>query len=83
MRAASGGLKAELKRKDKVIEALFQQIDALTDRIASDEAAISRLLGQKQDLFQAIRKRQQVIEDQAKELQAAREKRRPSRARVM
>jgi peptidoglycan hydrolase CwlO-like protein len=65
MRATIGGLKAELKRKDKVIEALFQQIDALTDRIASDEAAISRLLGQKRDLFQAIRKRQQVIEDQA------------------
>jgi len=62
-----------LKRKDEVIEALFQQIDALTDRIASAEAAICRLQGQKREMFQAIRKRQQVIEDQAlciQELQA-------------
>jgi peptidoglycan hydrolase CwlO-like protein len=71
-------LEAELKRKDEVIEALFQQIDALTDRIASAEAAICRLQGQKRVMFQAIRKRQQVIEDQAlhiRELQAALDKR--------
>jgi len=62
-----------LKRKDEVIEALFHQIDALADRIASAEATICRLQGQKQDMFQAIRKRQQIIEGQAlyiRELQA-------------
>ena len=68
-----------LKRcKDGVIEALFQQIDALTDRIASAEAAICRLQGQKRLMFQAIRKRQQVIENQAshiQELQTALDKR--------
>lgn len=59
--------------KDEVIDALFQQIDALTDRIASAEAAICALLRQKGDMFQAIRNGQQVIEDQAlyiQELQA-------------
>ena len=63
-----------MKRKDEMIEELFQQIDALTDTIASAEAAICRLQGQKRDMFQAIRKGQQVIEDQAfyiHQLQAA------------
>lgn len=58
-----------MQRKDEVIEALFQQIDALVDRIASAEAAICRLQGQKRDMFQAIRKRQQVIEGQASYIQ--------------
>jgi predicted nucleic acid-binding Zn-ribbon protein len=73
-----------LKRKDEVIDALFQQIDALTDRIASAEAAICRLQGQKQDMFQAIRKRQQVIEDQTlyiQELRAVLDQARPAAKR--
>ena len=63
----------ELSR-DKVIEALFHQIDTLTDRIASADAAIGALLRQKGDMFQAIRNGQQVIEHQAlyiQELHAA------------
>lgn len=58
-----------MQRKDEVIEGLFQQIDALADRIASAEAAICRLQGQKRDMFQAIRKRQQIIEGQASYIQ--------------
>ena len=59
--------------KDEVIEAL-QQLEALTERIANIEAAICRLQGQKRDMLHAIRKRQQVIQDQAlyiRELQTA------------
>jgi hypothetical protein len=61
------------KDKDEVIEAL-QQLDALTERIANLEAAICRLQDQERDMLQAVRKRQQVIQDQAlyiRELQTA------------